>query len=60
MVMWLMSDRAPPRSYRMMQDFGVRTFLVDPTAVARSQNSTGHRCWAHIFAAVGRAPEDPG
>ncbi|MGW6693888.1 catalase [Rhodococcus sp. NPDC054953] len=29
-VMWLMSDRAIPRSYRMMQGFGVHTFrLVD-------------------------------
>ena len=26
MVMWLMSDRAIPRSYRMMQGFGVNTF----------------------------------
>jgi catalase len=26
MVMWLMSDRALPRSYRMMQGFGVHTF----------------------------------
>ncbi len=30
MVMWLMSDRAIPRSYRMMQGFGVNTFkLID-------------------------------
>ncbi|WP_100446190.1 catalase [Glycomyces xiaoerkulensis] len=30
MMMWLMSDRALPRSYRMMQGFGVHTFrLVD-------------------------------
>ena len=26
MVMWLMSDRALPRSYRMMEGFGVNTF----------------------------------
>ncbi|NYS11407.1 catalase [Achromobacter xylosoxidans] len=26
MLMWLMSDRAIPRSYRMMQGFGVHTF----------------------------------
>ncbi len=26
MLMWLMSDRALPRSYRMMQGFGVHTF----------------------------------
>jgi catalase len=30
MMMWLMSDRAIPRSYRMMQGFGVHTFrLID-------------------------------
>ncbi|WP_432836949.1 catalase [Dactylosporangium sp. CA-092794] len=27
-VMWLMSDRALPRSYRMMQGFGVHTFRL--------------------------------
>src|SRR5690606_25275746 len=26
MIMWVMSDRALPRSYRMMQGFGVHTF----------------------------------
>jgi catalase len=26
MLMWLMSDRAIPRSYRMMEGFGVHTF----------------------------------
>jgi catalase len=31
MLMWLMSDRAIPRSYRMMEGFGVHTFkLVNP------------------------------
>src|ERR1700736_2386237 len=30
MVMWLMSDRAIPRSYRMMEGFGVHTYrLID-------------------------------
>jgi catalase len=28
MVMWVMSDRALPRSYRMMQGFGVHTFRL--------------------------------
>ncbi|KAI0639112.1 catalase [Trametes polyzona] len=28
MVMWAMSDRAVPRSYRMMQGFGVNTFTL--------------------------------
>jgi catalase len=27
-IMWLMSDRAMPRSYRMMQGFGVHTFRL--------------------------------
>src|ERR1700710_2353864 len=32
MIMWAMSDRALPRSYRMMEGFGVHTFrLVDAT-----------------------------
>lgn len=35
MVMWLMSDRAIPRSYRMMEGFGVHTFrLVNDQGVA--------------------------
>jgi catalase len=28
MIMWVMSDRALPRSYRMMQGFGVHTFRL--------------------------------
>ena len=28
MLMWAMSDRALPRSYRMMQGFGVHTFRL--------------------------------
>lgn len=36
MVMWAMSDRALPRSYRMMEGFGVNTFrLVNADGVAR-------------------------
>ncbi|MBA2479632.1 MAG: catalase [Planctomycetes bacterium] len=36
MVMWVMSDRAIPRSYRMMEGFGVHTFrLIDPAGKAR-------------------------
>lgn len=36
MLMWLMSDRALPRSYRMMQGFGVHTFrLVDAQGASR-------------------------
>ncbi|MGZ5444132.1 MAG: catalase [Thermoanaerobaculia bacterium] len=36
MVMWLMSDRALPRSFRMMEGFGVHTFrLIDADGVSR-------------------------
>ena len=36
MIMWLMSDRAIPRSYRMMEGFGVHTFrLVDAKGKSR-------------------------
>ncbi len=36
MVMWVMSDRAIPRSYRMMEGFGVHTFrLIDAKGGAR-------------------------
>ena len=36
MVMWLMSDRAIPRSFRMMEGFGVHTFrLVDAKGKSR-------------------------
>jgi len=36
MIMWAMSDRAIPRSYRMMEGFGVHTFrLVNAEGVAR-------------------------
>ena len=36
MIMWVMSDRAIPRSYRMMEGFGVHTFrLVDGKGTTR-------------------------
>lgn len=37
MIMWLMSDRAIPRSYRMMEGFGVHTF--------RFVNEQGKACF---------------
>jgi len=37
MIMWLMSDRAIPRSYRMMEGFGVHTF--------RLVNAEGKSCF---------------
>ncbi|ATB32142.1 catalase [Melittangium boletus] len=36
MIMWIMSDRAIPRSFRMMEGFGVHTFrLVNAQGVSR-------------------------
>ncbi len=36
MIMWLMSDRAIPRSYRMMEGFGVHTFrFIDEKGQSR-------------------------
>jgi catalase len=36
MMMWLMSDRAIPRSYAMMEGFGVHTFrLINEQGVSR-------------------------
>ena len=36
MIMWLMSDRAIPRSFRMMEGFGVHTFrLIDAKGTSR-------------------------
>src|SRR5580704_15104914 len=36
MIMWVMSDRAIPRSLRMMEGFGIHTFrLVDDAGVSR-------------------------
>jgi catalase len=36
MIMWVMSDRAIPRSYRMMEGFGIHTFrLIDQAGKSR-------------------------
>lgn len=43
MIMWLMSDRAIPRSFRMMEGFGVNTFrFVNEQGKARFINFTGN------------------
>ena len=48
MLMWIMSDRAIPRSFRFMEGFGVHTFrLVNAERRSpRSSSSTGSRSWA--------------
>ena len=45
MLMWVMSDRAIPRSYRMMQGFGVHTFRLRQRGgrVELRASSTGRR-----------------
>ena len=48
MMMWAMSDRALPRSFRMMQGFGVHTFrFVNAAGAGRSSSSTGAGLGAH-------------
>jgi hypothetical protein len=45
MIMWVLSDRAIPRSYRMMEGFGVHTFrFINEQGKAASSSSTGSRC----------------
>ncbi len=42
MLMWIMSDRAIPRSFRTMEGFGVHTFrLVNDEGEAPTSSSTG-------------------
>ena len=50
MLMWVMSDRAIPRSYRMMQGFGVHTFRLVNAAgrVALREVPLDARCRAPI------------
>lgn len=46
MIMWLMSDRAIPRSYRMMEGFGVHTFrLINEQGDSNLVKFTGSRYW---------------
>ena len=59
MLMWVMSDRAIPRSYRMMQGFGVHTFrLVNArrrVAFCQVPLEAGRR---HPLAGLGRGGQD--
>jgi catalase len=62
MVMWVMSDRAIPRSYRMMEGFGVHTFrLVNAAGRDRARaSSTGSRCSARTRWCGTRRRRSPG
>ena len=59
MLMWVMSDRAIPRSYRMMQGFGVHTFRLVNAAgrvgVLQVPLEPGRR---HALAGLGRGGQD--
>ena len=55
MLMWAMSDRAIPRSYRMMQGFGVHTFrLVNAAGESHVRQVPLEAAGRHALAGVGR------
>ncbi|WP_019926078.1 catalase [Nocardia sp. BMG111209] len=64
-IMWLMSDRALPRSYRMMEGFGVHTFrLVDAAGRAtfvkfhwKPQLGVHSLLWDECQQVAGRDPD---
>ena len=65
MIMWAMSDRAIPRSFRMIEGFGVNTFrLLDdndrPTFVKfhwRPKLGTQSTCWDEAVKIAGADPD---
>ncbi len=65
MIMWAMSDRAIPRSYRMMEGFGVNTFRLlnaddEPTFVKfhwRPKLGTQSTCWDEAVKIAGADPD---
>ena len=59
MLMWVMSDRAIPRSYRMMQGFGVHTFrFVNAAGESRFVKFHWNAGRRHAFARLGRGGQD--
>ena len=59
MLMWVMSDRAIPRSYRMMQGFGVHTFrLVNAEGESHFVKFHWKPTAGHAFAGLGRGGQD--
>ena len=59
MLMWVMSDRAIPRSYRMMQGFGVHTFrFVNADGESRFVKFHWNPRRRHALARLGRGRED--
>jgi len=65
MIMWAMSDRTLPRSYRMMEGFGVNTFRLlndkdEPTFVKfhwRPKLGTQSTCWDEAVKIAGADPD---
>jgi catalase len=65
MVMWLMSDRAIPRSYRMMEGFGVHTFrMIDAAGASvlvkfhwRPMLGAHSLAWDEALKIAGRDPD---
>jgi catalase len=58
MLMWAMSDRAIPRSYRTMQGFGVHTYrFVNANGESQFVKFTGAES-RHPLARVGRSRQD--
>jgi hypothetical protein len=51
MIMWVMSDRAIPRSFRMMEGFGIHTFRLAVHGIRRIA-----RLSAEIDSAINRVP----
>ena len=59
MLMWVMSDRALPRSFRTMQGFGVHTFrLVNAAGESRFVKFHWNADGGHALARLGRVRED--
>ena len=61
MLMWLMSDRAIPKSYRTMQGFGVHTFrFINAEGEGHLREVPLATETRHTLTGVGRGPEDHG
>ena len=59
MLMWVMSDRAIPRSYRMMQGFGVHTFrFVNAAGESQVRQIPLEPRGGNPFAGMGRSRQD--
>ena len=61
MIMWVMSDRAIPRSFRMMEGFGVHTFrFVNAEGEVALREVPLEAVLGHALGRLGRSAEDLG